>query len=114
MDGIHACQFYKRGKGPFSEYVILKGYLKGSCSNCHYNANGIYCSLRNREQEKTPTNKMGTEEARLAKEAEEARLAEEARIAEETRLAERSDSIPLEVEYIRQSNTLAKRSKRTT
>jgi len=85
IDGVQACRDCKRGRGPFAKCVILKGYLKGSCSNCHYSATGARCNLRTREQEQTPKNTTGTKSA---------------------------NNISL-VEHIRQRGTLAKRSKRT-
>ena len=56
-DGVQACRDCKRGRGPFVECVILKGYLKGSCSNCHYSSEGTRCSLRPHEQEQTARGK---------------------------------------------------------
>lgn len=50
-NGALACLDCKRGRGPFAQCVILKGYLKGSCSNCHYSAEGARCSLRSSEQQ---------------------------------------------------------------
>ena len=63
--------------------MILKGYLKGSCSNCHYSAEGACCSLRTSEQEQTAKSKIDAKNP--------------------------SGSL----KSIRQSNTLAKRSERT-
>jgi hypothetical protein len=85
MDGVQACRDCKRGRGPFTKCVILKGYLKGSCSNCHYSAEGARCSLRTHEQEQTLKNTTDTKSP---------------------------NNISL-VEHIRQSSTPAKRSKRT-
>jgi hypothetical protein len=59
-NGVLACLDCKRGKGPFAKCVILKGYLKGSCSNCHYSAEGARCSLRTSEQEQTAKSNTGT------------------------------------------------------
>jgi uncharacterized protein DUF3716 len=46
MEGANGCQSCKRGRGPFAKCVVVKGYMKGSCSNCHYNAEGTRCSFR--------------------------------------------------------------------
>jgi len=46
MDGTTACRSCKRDNGPFVECVVLEGYMNGSCSNCHYNAEGTRCSFR--------------------------------------------------------------------
>jgi hypothetical protein len=80
---VLACLDCKRGRGPFSKCVILNGYLKGPCSNCHYSAEGARCSLRTSEQEQTAKSKTYTKN--------------------------RSGSL----KSVRQSNTLAKRSERT-
>jgi len=57
---VQACRDCKRGRGPFVKCVVLKGYLKGSCSNCHYSAEGARCSLRPREQQRALKNKIDT------------------------------------------------------
>lgn len=54
---IHACRDCRRRRGPFEKCVILDGYLKKSCSNCHYSANGKRCSFRILQQEHTTKNK---------------------------------------------------------
>ncbi|KAF1964746.1 hypothetical protein BU23DRAFT_630633 [Bimuria novae-zelandiae CBS 107.79] len=59
-NGVLACLDCKRGRGPFAKCVTLKGYLKGSCSNCHYSAEGARCSLRTSEQEQTAKSKTDT------------------------------------------------------
>lgn len=59
-NGVLACLDCKRGRGPFVKCVILEGYLKGSCSNCHYSAEGARCSLRTREQEQAAKSKTDT------------------------------------------------------
>jgi hypothetical protein len=64
--------------------VILEGHLKGSCSNCHYNAEGARCSVRTHEQEQAAKSKTDTKNP--------------------------SDSCQ---ESVGPSNTLAKRSRRT-
>lgn len=64
--------------------MILEGYLKGSCSNCHYSAEGARCSLRTRKQEQTAKSRTDTKNW--------------------------SDN---SLESIRLSNTLAKRSEQT-
>jgi hypothetical protein len=82
-NGVLACLDCKRGRGPFSKCVILKGYLKRPCSNCYYSAEGARCSLRTSEQEQTAKSKTDAKNP--------------------------SGSL----KSIRQYNTLAKRSERT-
>jgi hypothetical protein len=50
LDGAQACRDCKRGRGPFTKCIVLSGFLKGSCSNCHYNAEGARCNLRRAEE----------------------------------------------------------------
>jgi Protein of unknown function (DUF3716) len=57
---VQACRDCKRGRGPFVKCVVLRGYLKGSCSNCHYSAEGVRCSLRPREQQQALNDKIDT------------------------------------------------------
>lgn len=56
MGGVSACKSCKRGSGPFAECVILEDHLRGSCSNCHYNAEGVRCSFRKDKREKSSGN----------------------------------------------------------
>jgi hypothetical protein len=58
--GVQACRDCKTGRGPFVKCVVLRGYLKGSCSNCHYSAEGVRCSLRPREQQQALNDKIYT------------------------------------------------------
>ncbi|RHZ63994.1 DUF3716 domain-containing protein [Aspergillus thermomutatus] len=40
------CEHCRRGYGPWAQCVMLQGYLRGSCANCHYNSDGARCSFR--------------------------------------------------------------------
>lgn len=40
------CSHCSRKNGVFSSCVSVTGQLNGSCANCHYNNEGIRCSLR--------------------------------------------------------------------
>jgi len=46
MEGVAACKSCKRESSPFTECIVLDGYLNGSCSTCHYNSEGTRCSFR--------------------------------------------------------------------
>ena len=46
-ESISACQSCLRGNGPFAKCVVIQGYMKGSCSNCHYNSERSRCSFYN-------------------------------------------------------------------
>jgi hypothetical protein len=46
LEGATACRSCKTGRGPFAKCIVVKGHLKGSCSNCHYNSEGARCSFR--------------------------------------------------------------------
>jgi hypothetical protein len=41
-----ACEHCKKGSGPFESCVVLRGFFKGSCANCHYGSEGKRCSFR--------------------------------------------------------------------
>ncbi|XTI88683.1 hypothetical protein V2W45_512884 [Cenococcum geophilum] len=43
---LQACASYARGGGPFTEYVLVAGQLRGSYANCHYSSEGARCSFR--------------------------------------------------------------------
>jgi hypothetical protein len=46
IEDANACRSCKRGNGPFRKCIIIKDYISGSCSNCHYNGGGTRCSFR--------------------------------------------------------------------
>ena len=46
IEDDNACRSCGRGNGPFRKCIIIKGYMSGSCSNCHYNGGGKSCSFR--------------------------------------------------------------------
>jgi hypothetical protein len=58
-DDLQACRDCRRGRGPFKKCVILDGYFKKSCSNCHYSAEGMRCSFRTHQQDQTTKSKTG-------------------------------------------------------
>lgn len=40
------CKHCKNGSGVWVLCVSVEGYFHGSCANCHYNNEGVRCSLR--------------------------------------------------------------------
>jgi hypothetical protein len=40
------CKPCLKGQGPWKGCVVVTGFLKGSCANCHYNGEGRRCSFR--------------------------------------------------------------------
>lgn len=48
-----ACQRCARGKGPFVDFVVVKGRFARSCCNCHYSSQGLSCSFRDIESVST-------------------------------------------------------------
>jgi hypothetical protein len=47
IEDYSACRSCRRGNGPFRKCIMMKGYMSGSCSNCHCNGGGKRCSFRN-------------------------------------------------------------------
>jgi hypothetical protein len=43
---IASCKSCSKGHGPWKGCVVVAGYLKESCANCHYNGEGQRCSFR--------------------------------------------------------------------
>jgi hypothetical protein len=41
-----SCKSCSKGHGPWKGCVVVAGYLKESCANCHYNGEGQRCSFR--------------------------------------------------------------------
>lgn len=41
-----SCRHCSKGFGKFVECVAVAGHAGGSCGNCHYNNEGIRCTLR--------------------------------------------------------------------
>jgi hypothetical protein len=39
------CTHCAKGSGPFTSCVVMPGFFKGACTNCHYNDNASRCTL---------------------------------------------------------------------
>jgi Protein of unknown function (DUF3716) len=45
-ENANACSHCRKGAGIWVLCVSVEGFFGGSCSNCHYNNEGVRCSLR--------------------------------------------------------------------
>ena len=40
------CGLCAKSGGPWTSCVVVAGFLRGSCANCHYGSSGVKCTLR--------------------------------------------------------------------
>jgi Protein of unknown function (DUF3716) len=40
------CGLCAKSGGPWTSCVVVAGFLRGSCANCHYGGSGVKCTLR--------------------------------------------------------------------
>jgi hypothetical protein len=40
------CGLCAKNGGPWTSCVVVAGFLRGSCANCHYGGSGVKCTLR--------------------------------------------------------------------